>query len=120
MVKNSATSVGTLYIVATPIGNREDISLRALETLRSVDTILAEDTRHSMQLLNSLGIQKPLLSLHTHNEGTKSERIIEALKEGKSFALIRSEEHTSELQSLMRISYAVFCLKNKKKKKQTK
>lgn len=88
MVKNSATSVGTLYIVATPIGNRDDISLRALNTLKSVDKILAEDTRHSLPLLNALGIQKPLLSLHAHNEKDKSESILKALQQGQSFALI--------------------------------
>lgn len=88
MVKTSATVVGTLYIVATPIGNREDISLRALNTLKSVDAILAEDTRHSALLLNALGIKKPLISLHAHNESTKSEKIIESLLSGQSFALI--------------------------------
>ncbi|WP_412754260.1 16S rRNA (cytidine(1402)-2'-O)-methyltransferase [Legionella donaldsonii] len=88
MVKSSATIVGTLYVVATPIGNRDDISLRALDVLRSVDTILAEDTRHSQQLLNALGIHKPLLSLHAHNENDKSEQILSALQQGKSFALI--------------------------------
>lgn len=88
MVKTSATSVGILYIVATPIGNRDDISLRALATLKSVDAILAEDTRHSGQLLSALGIHKPLVSLHSHNEANKSEAIIEALQQGKSFALI--------------------------------
>lgn len=88
MVKSSATFVGILYIVATPIGNRDDISLRALETLKSVDTILAEDTRHSVQLLNALGIHKPLLSFHAHNEANKSECIIAALQQGQSFALI--------------------------------
>ncbi|HHF7344684.1 TPA: 16S rRNA (cytidine(1402)-2'-O)-methyltransferase [Legionella feeleii] len=88
MVKSSATIVGTLYVVATPIGNRDDISLRALDVLRSVDTILAEDTRHSQQLLNVLGIHKPLLSLHAHNENDKSEQILSALQQGKSFALI--------------------------------
>ncbi|KTC84985.1 16S rRNA (cytidine(1402)-2'-O)-methyltransferase [Legionella brunensis] len=88
MVKSSATIHGTLYVVATPIGNRDDISLRALNTLKAVDTILAEDTRHSLQLLNTLGIQKPLHSLHAHNEAEKSQQIIDALKEGRSFALI--------------------------------
>ncbi|KTC84719.1 MULTISPECIES: 16S rRNA (cytidine(1402)-2'-O)-methyltransferase [Legionella] len=88
MVKTSATSVGILYIVATPIGNRDDISLRALATLKSVDTILAEDTRHSGQLLSALGIHKPLVSLHAHNEANKSEAIIQALQQGKCFALI--------------------------------
>lgn len=88
MVKRSATTVGSLYIVATPIGNRDDISLRALAVLKSVDAILAEDTRHSLQLLNSLGIQKQLISLHAHNEASKTEKMIEALQQGQSFALI--------------------------------
>ncbi|WP_019215655.1 16S rRNA (cytidine(1402)-2'-O)-methyltransferase [Legionella tunisiensis] len=88
MVKSSATIVGTLYIVATPIGNRDDISLRALDILKTVDTILAEDTRHSQQLLSALGIHKPLLSLHAHNENDKSEQILNALQQGKSFALV--------------------------------
>lgn len=88
MVKSSATFVGILYIVATPIGNRDDISLRALDILKSVDSILAEDTRHSAQLLNALGIHKPLESLHAHNESDKSERIIEALEQGRTYALI--------------------------------
>lgn len=85
---NSATTSGILYIVATPIGNRDDISLRALNTLKAVDTILAEDTRHSMQLLTLLGIKKPMVSLHAHNESDKSEQIISQLLQGKSLALI--------------------------------
>lgn len=88
MVKSSATTPGTLYIVATPIGNRDDISLRALETLKSVDSILAEDTRHSLQLLTALGIQKPLMSLHAHNETEKSQQIVALLEQGKSLALV--------------------------------
>jgi 16S rRNA (cytidine1402-2'-O)-methyltransferase len=88
MVKNSARTRGILYIVATPIGNRDDISFRALQTLQSVDFILAEDTRHSAQLLNLFGIHKPLLSLHNHNEAHKTEQIIRALELGQSFALI--------------------------------
>jgi 16S rRNA (cytidine1402-2'-O)-methyltransferase len=88
MVKNSATSVGSLYIVATPIGNCNDISLRALEVLKSVDAILSEDTRHSLPLLTSLGIKKPLLPLHAHNESHKSEKIIAHLEQGQSLALI--------------------------------
>lgn len=79
---------GNLYIVATPIGNREDISLRAINTLKSVDKILAEDTRHSKQLLIPLGITTPISSLHAHNEADKSEQIIQALQQGQSFALI--------------------------------
>ena len=88
MTDTSARTPGILYIVATPIGNRDDITLRALSTLQSVDTILAEDTRHSIQLLTLLGIKKPLVSLHAHNEGHKSESIITDLLNGKSFALI--------------------------------
>lgn len=88
MTNSLATGIGTLYIVATPIGNREDITLRALSVLRSVDLILAEDTRHSGQLLNSLGIKNNLSSLHAHNESDKSKNIIEQLLTGKSIALI--------------------------------
>jgi 16S rRNA (cytidine1402-2'-O)-methyltransferase len=84
----SATTTGTLYIVATPIGNRDDISLRALKILESVDTILAEDTRHSMQLLTASGIKKPVVSLHAHNETQKSEAVVEWLGQGKNIALI--------------------------------
>lgn len=83
-----SVTAGTLYIVATPIGNREDISLRALSTLQSVDVILAEDTRHSMHLLSALGIQKQVVSLHAHNEANKSKQIIAALLQGQSYALI--------------------------------
>lgn len=79
---------GNLYIVATPIGNRDDISLRAIDILKSVDQILAEDTRHSKQLLLPLGITTPLISLHAHNEAEKSNELILALKSGRSFALI--------------------------------
>lgn len=79
---------GKLYIVATPIGNRDDISLRAIETLNSVDSILAEDTRHSKQLLLPLGISTPLISLHAHNEAERLDDFIMALQQGKNFALI--------------------------------
>jgi 16S rRNA (cytidine1402-2'-O)-methyltransferase len=79
---------GILYIVATPIGHREDISARAISTLQSVDCILAEDTRHSLQLLTALGIKKPMISLHAHNESNKSASIITMLQEGRSCALI--------------------------------
>ncbi|MDP3705028.1 MAG: 16S rRNA (cytidine(1402)-2'-O)-methyltransferase [Legionellaceae bacterium] len=88
MMATSARTIGTLFVIATPIGNRDDITIRALETLKSVDTILAEDTRHSMQLLTFYGIKKPLISWHAHNEGNKAQSIITALLEGKSFALI--------------------------------
>lgn len=88
MTDTSARTAGTLYVVATPIGNRDDISLRALSTLQSVDMILAEDTRHSLQLLTALGIKKPMTSLHAHNEASRSEQILELLRQGKSCALI--------------------------------
>ncbi|CEG59099.1 16S rRNA (cytidine(1402)-2'-O)-methyltransferase [Legionella fallonii] len=88
MTNSLATGIGSLYIVATPIGNREDITLRALSILKSVDLILAEDTRHSNQLLSSLGIKNNLSSLHAHNESDKSKNIINQLLEGKSIALI--------------------------------
>ena len=80
-------ATGTLYIVATPIGNRDDITLRALKVLASVDLILAEDTRHSLPLLTALGIKNHLSSLHAHNESEKSEHIIEQLQAGRSIAL---------------------------------
>lgn len=88
MIQHSASTSGTLYVVATPIGNLNDISLRAIETLRNVDTILCEDTRHSKPLLNHLGIQKTLLSLHAHNEHHKVHSILESLLAGQSYALI--------------------------------
>lgn len=88
MINAQATEIGSLYIVATPIGNREDITLRALHILKSVDFILAEDTRHSMQLLTLLGIKNKLCSLHAHNESEKSKYYIEQLLQGQSAALI--------------------------------
>ena len=88
MTNSLATGIGSLYIVATPIGNREDITLRALEVLKSVNSILAEDTRHSAPLLASLGIKNTLVSLHAHNENDKSQQIVEQLLAGKSIALI--------------------------------
>lgn len=88
MTDTSSRTDGILYVVATPIGNQSDISIRAQTILKSVDTILAEDTRHSQRLLTTLGIKKPLISLHAHNEGEKSDIIISALHQGQSFALI--------------------------------
>lgn len=79
---------GTLYVVATPIGNLGDITVRALETLRSVDWIAAEDTRHSKSLLQHFGIDKPLLSLHEHNERKRVAEIIQRLQAGDNIALI--------------------------------
>ncbi len=80
--------VGRLYVVATPIGNRDDISRRAAETLRTVDRIIAEDTRHSGRLLAFPGIDRPLLSLHEHNETAAMQRAIDLLRAGESLALI--------------------------------
>ena len=79
---------GHLYIVATPIGNLDDITLRAIETLREVDLIAAEDTRHSKQLLNHLAINKPMLSLHEHNERERIDSLLRKLLDGQNVALI--------------------------------
>ena len=78
----------TLYIVATPIGNLQDITLRAIEVLRHVDLIVAEDTRHSRQLLQQFAITTPLQALHQHNEQAKAEQILLELQRGRSIALI--------------------------------
>jgi 16S rRNA (cytidine1402-2'-O)-methyltransferase len=78
----------TLYIVATPIGNLNDITFRAVDILKSVDLILAEDTRHSKKLLNHYNIITPLQALHEHNEKAKADALIEQLLAGKNMALI--------------------------------
>lgn len=77
-----------LYLVATPIGNLGDMSLRALETLRSVDLIASEDTRHTGKLLRHFGIEKPQISYHDHNEERSGRKIIELARQGKSVALV--------------------------------
>ncbi len=79
---------GTLYLVATPIGNLEDITLRALRALRECDVVAAEDTRHSGQLLKHFGISKPLLSYFQFNEARRSEEIIERLRRGEKVVLV--------------------------------
>ncbi len=79
---------GKLYLVATPIGNLDDITYRAVNVLKEVDLIAAEDTRHSLKLLNHLGISKPLISYHRHNEGIKTEVLINKLLGGENIALI--------------------------------
>lgn len=79
---------GKLYIVSTPIGNLEDITLRALRTLKEVDLIACEDTRTTRKLLVRYGIEKPLVSYHEHNELEKSKELVSLLAEGKSIALV--------------------------------
>jgi 16S rRNA (cytidine1402-2'-O)-methyltransferase len=79
---------GTLYLVATPIGNLEDITLRALRVLRECDVVAAEDTRHSGRLLQHFGISKPMLSYFQFNEARRSEEILERLKRGEKVALV--------------------------------
>lgn len=83
-----SNAAGRLYIVATPIGNRDDITLRAIEVLRSVDRILAEDTRHSRRLLDHIGVNRPLIAVHEHNELQAVERLVGWLLAGESLALI--------------------------------
>lgn len=77
-----------LYIVPTPIGNRSDITLRAIEVLKSVDMICCEDTRHSRPLLEFYEIKKPLIALHDHNEAEKSKEVLQQVLDGKTMALI--------------------------------
>lgn len=79
---------GTLYLVATPIGNLEDITFRAIRILKEVDLIAAEDTRQTLKLLNHYEINKPLISYHRHNEEVKQEVLIQKLKEGQNIALV--------------------------------
>ncbi len=79
---------GTLYLVATPIGNLQDITFRALETLKTVDLIACEDTRHTQKLLNHYAIKNRLISYHEHNEMTRAEELAEYLRQGKSIAIV--------------------------------
>ena len=79
---------GTLYIVGTPIGNLEDITLRAARILSEVDLIAAEDTRHSLKLLNHLQLHKPLFSYHEHNRAHAGEQLLHRLEEGTNIALV--------------------------------
>jgi len=79
---------GTLYLVGTPIGNLEDITLRALQTLKDVDLIACEDTRHTANLLNHYGIEKPTLSYHEHNELTRAAEVVVHLERGDNVAVV--------------------------------
>ena len=85
---DGAEHQGSLYVVSTPIGNLRDITLRAIDVLRAVDLILAEDTRHSRHLLDHHGIATPMLSYHEHNEARATETAIARLREGRDVALI--------------------------------
>jgi 16S rRNA (cytidine1402-2'-O)-methyltransferase len=87
-VVDGAEHHGSLYVVSTPIGNLRDITLRAIDVLRAVDLILAEDTRHSRHLLDHHGIATPMLSYHEHNEARATETAIARLREGRDVALI--------------------------------
>lgn len=79
---------GKLYLVATPIGNLDDITIRAINILKQVDLIAAEDTRHTLKLLNHLNISKPLISYYKQNENIKKEILIEKILEGKNIAVV--------------------------------
>jgi len=79
---------GVLYIVATPIGNLDDITLRGIKVLKEVDIIAAEDTRHTLKLLNHLEISKPLISYHRHNEEIRTDKLLKELNSGKNIALV--------------------------------
>ena len=81
-------SYGTLYLCATPIGNLQDITLRVLETLKTVDLIACEDTRKTLQLLNHFSISKPVTSYYEHNKMVKGDVLLQQLKEGKNIALV--------------------------------
>lgn len=80
--------LGKLYLVATPIGNLEDITFRAINVLKEVDLIAAEDTRHTLKLLNHYEISKPLISYHRHNEDVKSDVLISKLLDGQNVAIV--------------------------------
>jgi 16S rRNA (cytidine1402-2'-O)-methyltransferase len=88
MEPQSNQRTGCLYLVATPIGNLEDITLRALRILQEVDQIACEDTRHTQKLLSHYNIQKPLVSYHEHNEMTRAPQLVLAMEQGAQIALV--------------------------------
>ena len=90
---------GKLYLCATPIGNLEDITLRVLQTLKDVDLIAAEDTRHSIKLLNHFGIRTPMTSYHEYNKIEKARELVERMREGLQVALVTDGRHAGDLGS---------------------
>ncbi|MFA6986001.1 MAG: 16S rRNA (cytidine(1402)-2'-O)-methyltransferase [Arenimonas sp.] len=84
----ATVTAGTLYVVATPIGNLADLTARGREVLAQVDAICAEDTRHTRQLLSAYGLEKPLLALHEHNEAEIAWKLVERLRGGETLALV--------------------------------
>ena len=86
--QQEAAPPGSLYVVATPIGNLEDLAPRARQTLGDVDVIAAEDTRHTMRLLSNIGAKPALMALHDHNEEKAAHTVINALESGKDVALV--------------------------------
>ncbi len=88
MQRRGSSTSGMLFVVATPIGNLGDLAPRALETLKAVAAICAEDTRHTRQLLAHFGVDKPLVALHEHNEGDAAAPLVARLLAGESLALV--------------------------------
>ena len=88
MEPQAESRAGCLYLVATPIGNLEDITLRALRILKEADQIACEDTRHTLKLLNHYNIERPLVSYHEHNEMTRAPELVVAMEEGAKIALV--------------------------------
>ena len=91
--QSGSTAYDMLYLVATPIGNLGDITLRALEVLREVDVVASEDTRKTGLLLKHFEIKKPQIAFHEHNERQAGERIVGLLKQGKSVAVVTNADH---------------------------
>src|SRR5271167_1917188 len=87
-IRDASAAAGTLYLVGTPIGNLEDITLRALKTLKDVDLIACEDTRQTLKLLNHYGVEKPTVSYHEHNELTRAAELVVHLESGDNIALV--------------------------------